>query len=243
MRIALVVYEGVLADECEAFRSVLSLIDDAEMVVVGPPQATVAGPGGSQRIDLSYRDLAEADIVVVPGGIGCERATDDERLREFLQRIDRSARWVAASSTGSVVIASAGLLRGQPAATHWLAHELLHKHGSAHVDQRVVMNDHIITCVGAISAVQAAFSIVERVAGPLAVTTIRETLLARGAPLTQPESRWARLRRRAGHRPARGDSAAPPKQPITPVSVLVELVDDDDLARRIRRHSRHRRRR
>ena len=44
MRIAVVVYDGVLDDECEAFRSVLALVGDAGVVTVGAA-ARRATPG------------------------------------------------------------------------------------------------------------------------------------------------------------------------------------------------------
>src|SRR5690606_36415817 len=120
MRIVLVVYDGVLDDECEAFRSVLGLVTGAELVVAGRVAGEYAGPGGAQRVDVTFDQVDDAEVVVVPGGLGCERAADDPELRAFLHRMERTARFVAASSTGTVLLAAAGLLHGAPAATHWL---------------------------------------------------------------------------------------------------------------------------
>ncbi len=251
MRIALVVYEGVLDDECEAFRSVLGLLRDAELLSVAAARRVYAGPGGSQPVDLSFDELDHADVVVVPGGLGCERAADDPQLREFLHRMERSARFVAASSTGTVVLASAGLLHGAPAATHWLATDLLRRYGSEADRRRLVVTGNVITCEGSISAVDAAFTLVERLEGSAAVDRIRATLLERGEPLLREPSWWERLLEQTigrtsvlPARPARPAprDAPPERPPITPLSVMIELVDDDDLARRMkRRANRHRR--
>lgn len=256
MRIALVVYDGVLDDECEAFRSVLGSMRGASVVTVASDRHDYAGPGGAQPVDLTFDELDRADVVVVPGGLGCERAADDPALRAFLHRMEHAARFVAASSTGSVVLASAGLLHGRSAATHWLASDLLRRYGSEADDRRLVVTGNVITCEGRISAVDAAFTLVERLEGSAAVDRITATLLERGRPLLRREPRWweRALERVVGRptlfapraqlpeAPQRGATTDPAPPPVTPLSVMVELVDDDELVRRMKRRATRRQR-
>lgn len=246
MRTVLVVYDGVLDDECEAFRSVLGLLDGAAVLTVGAERRRYQGPGGSQHPDATFDDIDGADVVVVPGGIGCERATDDPALRDFLQRMEHRARYVAASSTGTVVLASAGLLHGGSAATHWLASDLLGRYGSDADDRRLVVAGNVITCEGRISAVEAAFALVERIDGSAAVARIRATLLARGEALLVPPPWYDRLAERFLGRPTlrrpprRSAAAVPAAPPTTPFSVMIELVEDDDTIRKLKRAQRRR---
>lgn len=240
MRTLLVVYDGVLDDECEAFRSILGLLDDG-VVTVGAERRPYRGPGGSQHPDATFDEVDTADVVVVPGGIGCERATDDVALREFLQRMEHRARYVAASSTGTVVLASAGLLHGGSAATHWLASDLLRRYGSDADDRRLVVAGNVITCEGRISAVDAAFALVERIEGDAAVERIRATLLERGQPLLVPPPWYDRLAARVLGRPTlrrpprRRPAPAPAQPPVTPFSVMIELVDDEETLQKLKR--------
>ena len=244
MRTVLVVYDGVLDDECEAFRSVLGLLDVDRVVTVGAERRPYRGPGGTQLPDLTFDEVEHADVVVVPGGIGCERATDDAALREFLQRMEHRARYVAASSTGSVVLASAGLLHGESAATHWLASDLLRRYGSDADDRRLVVTGNVITCEGRISAVDAAFALVERIEGDATVERIRATLLERGQPLLVPPRWYDRLAERFLGRPTlrrprrRPVAPAPEAPPVTPFSVMIELVDDEETIRKLKRAQR-----
>ena len=246
MRTVLVVYDGVLDDECEAFRSVLGLLDTDRVLTVGAERRPYRGPGGAQIPDATFDDIETADIVVVPGGIGCERATDDTALRDFLQRMEYRARFLAASSTGSVVLASAGLLHGGSAATHWLASDLLRRYGSDADERRLVVAGNVITCEGRISAVEAAFALVERIEGEAAVARIRSTLLERGQPLLVPPPWYDRLAARVLGRPTlrrparRSPVPAPLAPPVTPFSVMIELVDDDDTIRKLKRAQRRR---
>lgn len=245
MRIALVVYDGVLDDECIAFRSVLQLMAASDVVTVGAARGAVAGPGGAQIADLAFDELADADVVVVPGGLGCERAADDPALRAFLVRMERRARYLAASSTGTVVLAAAGLLHGDSAATHWLASELLERYGSEADDRRLVVQGNVITCEGRISGVDAAFAIVERIGGSSEVDRIRATLLERGEDLLRPSTPWESFLERAlgrttllpERRPKPPRSSAPIEAPATPLSVMIDLVDDEQLVRRMKRRA------
>ena len=246
MRTVLVVYDGVLDDECEAFRSVLGLLSGDRVVTAGAERRPYRGPGGTQHPDMTFDEVESADVVVVPGGIGCERATDDAALRVFLQRMEHRARYLAASSTGSVVLASAGLLHGGSAATHWLASDLLRRYGSDADQRRLVVVGNVITCEGRISAVDAAFALVERIEGSAAVERIRATLLERGQPLLVPPPWYDRLAERVLGRPTlrRGPRRPPPPTPdappVTPFSVMIELVEDDDTIRRLKRAQRRR---
>lgn len=278
MLIAVVVYPGVLDDECQAFRSVLALLHGAEVKMVGAEHGEYRGVGGAQRVDATFDEIDEAAVVIVPGGLGCERAAHDPRLRSFLHRMEHSARLIAASSTGTVVLASAGLLHGEPAATHWLATDLLRRYGSEVDHRRLVVTGNVITCEGRISAVDAACAVVERIEGAAAIERIRTQLLERGRPLLHPPSRWAVLtgaisggrtgvRSVPGRTPRRGSAAgrhgattdrptpdhtgtdrASTDQvrvqtgpaPVTPLSVMIELVDNDELRRQLKRRSRRR---
>jgi transcriptional regulator GlxA family with amidase domain len=243
MRIALVVYPGVIANECDAFRSVLARMDGARIITVGATLGPCHGQGGVQVVDTTFDELADPDIVIVPGGLGAERIARSERLREWLVRVEPGARYVVSSSTGSVVLASAGLLGGTPAATHWLAADLLRRYGAEHADRRLVVSGRIVTCQGSLSAVDAAFTLVREIEGAAAVVRIRDELIERGEPHFRSAGRWDRwwTRRAApAARAGRGSMpvVAPPEQ-ITPMSVMVELVPADELrARRSGRRAR-----
>ena len=255
--IAIVAYDGVIGDECEAFRSVLGLVTDARVITIGARHGTYAGPGGVQTVDDTFPGIDRVDALVVPGGIGCERAASDPALRAFLHRMERSTRYIAASSSGTVLLASAGVLHGESAATHWLAGDILRRYGSERDTRQLVVTDRLITCTGNITAVAAAFELAERLEGSGAVERITAVLLERGQAHIDAARRrraWGRWRLRPpGADPARvpatpaaADSTADgwrrsrvepqrARPPVTPVSVLIELVDDEDLARRLRR--------
>src|SRR4249919_2521703 len=89
--VAIVAYHGVLADETDAFRSVLARIPGSRVVTVGRERGLAPGPGGAQIIDATFAELDRADVVAVPGGLGTHRHPE---IALWLRRLH--PRWVLA---------------------------------------------------------------------------------------------------------------------------------------------------
>jgi transcriptional regulator GlxA family with amidase domain len=213
--IAIVAYQGVLADESEAFRFVLSRIPGAKLVTVGTRVGTIAGPGGAQQIDATIDQIDHPDVVAVPGGIGCHRR---DELSEWLRQV--SPRWLLASSTGSALVASAGLLHHGEAATHWLGGPLLERYGAHASRQRLVVDGGIVTCSGCASAFRAALVVAEAYGGPALVDRIRTDLTElRGDDPAPPSAQFSWRRRR------RNERRRPSPQAAMATAILVELEE------------------
>jgi transcriptional regulator GlxA family with amidase domain len=187
--VAIVVYQGVLVDETEVFRFVLSRLPELETVRVGITRGEHAGPGGVETAEATLEEIGNPEIIVVPGGIGCDRLTE---IADWLRTV--SPAWIVASSTGSTLLAAAGLLHRRTAATHWLAGSLLERYGAYPSREPLVVDGRIVTCSGASSAFRAALVIAEAYGGPEVVQQIRSAVEIGKAPETRPhEAFWQRL--------------------------------------------------
>ena len=182
VQVALALSPGVSADECEAFTLVFEQLADTELIGVGARLGHVDGQGGGHEIDALFDEVQHPDIVLVPGGLGCARTARDEPFLEWLRAVAPRCRWMAASSTGTVVVAAAGLLGEREAATHWLASALLESYGSVASSERIVEVGNIITCEGQITAMHVALLVTLRTAGPEAVAQVRAGLAQRQRP-------------------------------------------------------------
>ena len=221
MQVALASYPGVSANECEAIMLVFERMADAEVVRVGERIGPVAGPGGAQAIDRLFGEVPRPDVVLVPGGLGCARAAEDDALRSWLRAVAPTCRWMAASSTGTVIVAAAGLLDDRTAATHWLAGDLLNQYGSAASSERIVEIGRVITCEGEITAMHVALLLVLRLAGPDEVARIRAELdgLGRGNEPTKRRSWWRR----------RTSVASGPQRPRNPELNAPDVIEFEPL--------------
>jgi transcriptional regulator GlxA family with amidase domain len=227
VQIAVALSPGVSADECDAFTAVFEHLPDAEIVRVAATLDRVAGPGGGQDPTATFDDVREPDVVIVPGGLGCARTADDADLGDWLRAVAPRCRWMAASSTGTVVVAAAGLLDGQSAATHWLASPLLATYGSATSDDRIVQVGNIITCEGQITAMHVALLVTLRLGGPDAVSSVRKGLARAGAvPTADGPSRWRRWIDERRRRPSG------PAKPSNRELVAPDVIEFDPVTRR-----------
>jgi transcriptional regulator GlxA family with amidase domain len=231
--VAIVAYHGVLADESDAFRAVLGRMPGARVITVGPRTGPVAGPGGAQVVDATFADLQHVDVVAVPGGLGSHRHPE---IALWLLRT--RPRWVLASSTGSALLAAAGLLRGRTAATHWLAGPLLECHGVTPSTDRLVIDDPYVTCAGLASTFDAAFVVVGAIGGRSLVDSIRGELthaVEYPAPCLPPRTRYrARPARQVVRTPAvppRPPGRRQPDRPLTRSMVEVELEEHAPIRR------------
>jgi transcriptional regulator GlxA family with amidase domain len=221
--IAIVAYQGVLADETEAFRFVLSRIPGSHVVTVGERRGTVAGPGGAQVVEAMFDEIGNPDVVALPGGLGCHRHVE---IARWLRSIE--PRWLLASSTGSALLAAAGMLRDVSAATHWLAGSILERHGALPSPDRLVIAGHIVTCTGRASALDAALVVARSSGGSELVDHIVSELAQAREEAARASTRRRRHRRRV---------AAPrvPMGDITIGDAQIVMIELDDVAPRERR--------
>jgi transcriptional regulator GlxA family with amidase domain len=222
VQVARAAYPGVSANESEAFTLVFERMVDTEILGVGERIGSVDGPGGGTTIDRHFDQVLDPDVVLVPGGLGCARAAEDLALRRWLRAVAPRCRWMAASSTGTVVVAAAGLLDERAAATHWLAGDLLHRYGSAASTERIVEIGNVITCEGEITALHVALLVALRLAGPDEVARIRAELdrLGDADDTSSRRSSWWR-----GHRPQHDG----PQRPRNPELVAPDVIEFEPL--------------
>jgi transcriptional regulator GlxA family with amidase domain len=156
----------VLYDQMTA----LDLIGPYEMLA-GQPEVTphfVAARRGPVRCDaglvieadVAFDDLPRPDLIVVPGSSRWRAALDDEPLLAWLSSAHPSATWTTSVCTGSTLLAKAGVLKGRPATTHWLARDALAQHGAVVSTERVVVDGNVMTAAGVSAGLDMALTLV-----------------------------------------------------------------------------------
>ena len=99
------------------------------------------------------------------------------------------------------MLAAAGLLNGHPAATHWLAGDLLAEFGSDMADQRLNVDaERVITATGSMTAFEAAYLVIQRELGDTEANRVRQLIGSQSGKAPETDSPRGRrsLRRHTG---------------------------------------------
>jgi len=173
--IAFVLYPGV---------TLLDLVGPLEVLSKLPPPYRTVVVGTEGPVDtslplrvtgaLSYEEVPDPYAVIVPGGSGgAIKSMGDERLLAYLVKVDRTAAVVGSVCTGSLILASAGLLDGREATTHWSYAPFLERLGARYVRKRWVQDGRYITSAGVSAGIDMALQLAAVLAGSEAARMIQ----------------------------------------------------------------------
>jgi transcriptional regulator GlxA family with amidase domain len=125
------------------------------------------------------------DILLVPGGYGTRREMKNPVLLEWVGNQGRRSELLLSVCTGALVLASAGLLDGLAATTHFMAFPELRAVATrtlVHEDRRIVDNGRVILSSGVSAGIDMSLHVVARLLG---ADMARET-----ARYMEYEGRW-----------------------------------------------------
>ncbi|MFD4640072.1 GlxA family transcriptional regulator [Lentzea sp. NPDC058436] len=143
----------------------------------GGPFTATAGVRIEAGADLRTLDRP-IDTLLVVGGWGYDEAASDAVLMTNLRRLALRSRRVAGVCTGSVVLASAGLLRGKKATTHWaFTGELENRGVDVEPDAIFVCDGEVSTSAGVTAGIDLALAMVEQDHGPALARKIAQYLV------------------------------------------------------------------
>jgi transcriptional regulator GlxA family with amidase domain len=121
----------------------------------------------SKAIDV----LEPPDLLLIPGGGWLSRArqgawaeAQNGEILDIIRKLHDKGTILASVCTGSLLIASAGLLKGRPATTNHQALKELEGLGAKVIDARVVDDGEIITAGGITSSIDLALHLIDRFA-------------------------------------------------------------------------------
>jgi transcriptional regulator GlxA family with amidase domain len=100
-----------------------------------------------------------AGLVVIGGGADTLPALDNAELVDYVRRTGETAEWVVSTSTGSLLLAAAGLLDGRAATTHWAYADRLEAYGARYQRRGWVTDDKFSTGAGVSGAIDMAIGL------------------------------------------------------------------------------------
>jgi transcriptional regulator GlxA family with amidase domain len=165
VRIAIPVFDRMTALDAIGPYEVLQRIPTFDITFVGHALGEVRTENAmlGLRVDATFEELAEPDVIVFPGGVGTRPLERDARVLDWVRHAHALTRFTTSVCTGSIVLGAAGLLDGLTATTHWSCYPELAAHGAEPSASRVVehLDRRIITAAGVSSGIDMALRLVE----------------------------------------------------------------------------------
>ena len=169
MQIAIFIYDHMTALDAIGPYEVLSRLPGAETVFVGQRRGEVRCDTRELALvaDAAIDDVTSPDIVFVPGWSGAPQTEllTDGPVHEWLRAVDAQTTWTTSACTGSLLLASAGILTGRRATTHWLAIDELARFGAVPVEERVVVDGKYVTAAGVSAGIDMALTLAAKIDG------------------------------------------------------------------------------
>jgi cyclohexyl-isocyanide hydratase len=113
----------------------------------------------------TLKDCRQADVICIPGGVGCHDMMDDDEVLCWIRHVAGDAKYVTSVCTGSLILAAAGLLEGRRATSHWLWRRYLDLFGAIPTDARIVVDGNRITGGGVTAGLDFGLALLEALVG------------------------------------------------------------------------------
>jgi len=128
----------------------------------GPNDQTVASSTGMQfQPTRRMSDVESIDRMLVVGGIGAQQASETS-LNRWFQDLVREGISLGATSTGSLLLAEAGVLEGKTCTVHWEEREqLTESYPHLNVSEELYEIDgNLMTCSGGLSGLDMILQLI-----------------------------------------------------------------------------------
>ena len=166
--LGILVYDGVNELDMMGPRYVLGQLWGVKAQLIGLEPGNITTVMGTEIVPNTVIDSVEQlDILVIPGGFkGTIQAVYDEKLHQWIRKIDQTTRYTAGVCTGGWILAATGLLEGKNATTNWYrAEEMLEKYGAIFRDERYVNDGKYWTSAGVTAGMDMSLAIMHDVWG------------------------------------------------------------------------------
>jgi 4-methyl-5(b-hydroxyethyl)-thiazole monophosphate biosynthesis len=118
------------------------------------------------------------DVVVLPRGFpGFINLGKDRKVLDLVKEMDKTEKHVAAICGAPSVLSKASVIKGRKATIHPAAKDMLTE--AQHVDQRVVVDDRVITSQAPGTAMEFAMKLIEVLLGRDKMEEVNTEVLAR----------------------------------------------------------------
>ena len=167
--IAFVLYPGLtpldLTGPLQVLTALSEISPEYRTVVVGERVETIESDIPALRMipNKTFEEVPHPFAFIVPGGVTPTiRAMGNQAIRSYVSSAAETAEVVGSVCTGACILASAGLLEGRQATTHWAFYKVLEQFGAKYVRKRWVEDGKFITSAGVAAGIDMALQLAAR---------------------------------------------------------------------------------
>lgn len=120
------------------------------------------------EIEFDEVDVGDFDAIAIPGGFesaGFYEDAYDERFLNLIREFDKQGKIIASVCVGAMPIGKSGVLKGRKATTYDLIdgfrRKQLSEFGAIVQDEKIVIDNNIITSTGPATGIDVAFKLLE----------------------------------------------------------------------------------
>ena len=168
MNIVIYLYNGLTVLDAVGPYEVLSRLPDANVRFVAREKGLIVSDTHFLKLVAEYdiSEIQSADILVIPGSvIGFIRESKDASVLNWIQQIHQTTTWTTSVCSGSVILATAGILNGKKATSHWGTLAMLSDYGAIPTSERYIQEGKIITAQGVSAGIDMALFLVSQIVG------------------------------------------------------------------------------
>ena len=141
---------------------------DANVKFVGETKGIIVSDSHFLKLVADYEisEIEKADILLIPGSvIGFVREARKKNVKEWIKKIHQTTQWTVSVCSGSIILASTGLLDGLKASSHWAVIHLLEDYGAIPTLERFVQEGKIITSQGVSAGIDMGLYLASQIVG------------------------------------------------------------------------------
>ena len=147
---------------------------DVQVETCGFNKKVISTFGVPVLVDKLIEEVSAKDYeaLAIPGGFeefGFYEEAFDPRLLQLIQKFDQQRKTIAAICVGALPLGKSGILKGRKATTYHLKdayrQKLLAGFGAAVVNERIVVDENIITSYCPETAPDVAFELLKKLVG------------------------------------------------------------------------------
>ncbi|MFN0047894.1 MAG: DJ-1/PfpI family protein [Cytophagales bacterium] len=168
MKITFFLYEGCTAIDIVGTNEILSRLPNVEVRFAAQWKGEIQTDTPFMKLFATHTldEIHSTDVLIVPGAtVSFLEILQNKKVLSWVKGLHPKAKYVCSVSSGSIILAAAGLLEGKKATSHWYSLRFLADYGVKIVQERYIKDDKIITSAGSTACLDMALYLAELLAG------------------------------------------------------------------------------